>query len=273
MKYFVVLLSVAIITIAILIFLTNPELLEDIWLWIIGLIGNIILFFQRIGEFIVGVFEKEDKNNPNTREGIINKQSSNNNHDTGINNDTNLLFKKIKILEAKINENSEKVFTNENATITVLRFLHDDATTLGLLYMHKKFFAYTLEDTYRKEKIKHKTRIPSGLYNIGFKEADTPLTLKYREKYSWFDKHLEIKNVKNFTDIYIHIGNNHKHTSGCLLIADGINANSTSKAIVYSRLAFKRFYQRISALLNSNEKVSLRIMDEDWFEKSKFSLK
>jgi len=48
MKHLVILLTVAIITLAIMFALYRPDLLEDIWLWIVGLIGPIIAFIQRI---------------------------------------------------------------------------------------------------------------------------------------------------------------------------------------------------------------------------------
>ncbi len=42
MKHFVILLLVAVITITIVLLVYRPDLLEDVWLWIIGLIGPII---------------------------------------------------------------------------------------------------------------------------------------------------------------------------------------------------------------------------------------
>jgi hypothetical protein len=42
MKHFVILLIVAVITITIVLLVYRPDLLEDVWLWIIGLIGPII---------------------------------------------------------------------------------------------------------------------------------------------------------------------------------------------------------------------------------------
>lgn len=42
MKHFVILLLVAVITITIVLLAYRPDLLEDVWLWIVGLIGPII---------------------------------------------------------------------------------------------------------------------------------------------------------------------------------------------------------------------------------------
>jgi hypothetical protein len=58
MKHFLILLSVALITLAIMFALYYPDLLEDIWLWIIGLIGPIIAIFQRIIGSVQTFFKK-----------------------------------------------------------------------------------------------------------------------------------------------------------------------------------------------------------------------
>jgi hypothetical protein len=44
MKNFIILLLVALITFTIVLVIYRPDLLEDIWLWVVGLIGPIIGF-------------------------------------------------------------------------------------------------------------------------------------------------------------------------------------------------------------------------------------
>lgn len=61
MKHFIILLTVALITLAIMFALYYPDLLEDIWLWIIGLIGPIIAIFQRIINSISSFIKKLEK--------------------------------------------------------------------------------------------------------------------------------------------------------------------------------------------------------------------
>lgn len=48
MKHFVILLLVALVTLTVIFALYRPDLLEDIWLWVIGLIGPIIGFIQEL---------------------------------------------------------------------------------------------------------------------------------------------------------------------------------------------------------------------------------
>ena len=113
--------------------------------------------------------------------------------------------------------------------MVVLRYYDDGRTTLGLLFMDNRFYSYTLEDTYHESKIPKETRIPAGEYPIDFNKNLTGLTKKYRKTRDWFDFHLEIKNVENFSGVYIHNGGSSDDTEGCVLIADGLLSNDKKK--------------------------------------------
>ena len=147
------------------------------------------------------------------------------------------------------------------------RFSDNRDSTLGILLkvldtnLGKKtvFQAYTLEDEYREQKRAFETRIPAGTYKIDIQQADTPLTLKYRTKYNWFKKHLEIKNVPGFVGVYLHIGNTDADTAGCLLLGDVASNNIIGDgSISNSTQAFKRFYESVYEHLP----VTLTIRDE-----------
>jgi hypothetical protein len=47
MKHFLIVLIVAVVTLTIVFIIYRPDLLEQIWLWIIGLIGPIIGFAKK----------------------------------------------------------------------------------------------------------------------------------------------------------------------------------------------------------------------------------
>lgn len=243
----------ALITVAILLFLTNPSLLEEIWLWIIGLIGYIVLMLEKGVKALTSVVSTK----PNS---ILPTPPSYSTFPI------NQLPLRIDSLERKLEQKEEEQKIFQSSDITVLRYLDDGFTSLGLIFFKQKFFAYTLEDTFRSEKLAGKTRIPSGTYRISFRKQDTPLTEKYRQRFSWFTYHLELNNVPNFSNIYIHVGNTHVDTDGCILVADGVNISSSDKIITHSRLAFERLYKKIKALLQIQEVVTIRIIDEDWFE-------
>ena len=146
--------------------------------------------------------------------------------------------------------------------LTLLRYSSGDNDTLGLLFINNEFECYTLEDEYREIKVKHKTRIPEGTYRIGYMEQNTPMTLRYRKKYSWFDKHIHVKDVPGFTSIYIHIGNYDDDTSGCILVGDMTKSNAYQDGYVAeSTIAYKRLYYIIKRALEAEEEICITIKD------------
>jgi hypothetical protein len=91
--------------------------------------------------------------------------------------------------------------------ITVHRVVSNSSATISNIKLDGTFFCFGLEDEYRKVKVKGKTRIPQGKYNVtvrqigGFHE-------RYKKKFSDFHKGmLQVADVPNFTEILIHIGN------------------------------------------------------------------
>lgn len=128
--------------------------------------------------------------------------------------------------------------------------------------------SYTLEDESREEKLSGETRIPAGIYDLVINAADTPLTLKYRKKYSWFKYHIEIKNVPGFKGVYIHIGNYDDNTDGCVLLGDSADNNSISEGMITnSTAAFKRFYDSVFSHLSEGGKATIEIRDEKYLLK------
>jgi hypothetical protein len=168
----------------------------------------------------------------------------------------------------KTGKASETADLFTGTTLTLLRYIHDDDTTLGLLYVGREFFCYTLEDTYRPEKINGKTRIGAGTYTVRFNEQDTPLTLKYRAKsytHGWFRYHLQVLNVPGFEGIYIHAGKNAGWTEGCLLVGEDVYSEGKKKALLNSEDTFEKLYKKLAADLNASVAVRICIRDENWF--------
>lgn len=147
--------------------------------------------------------------------------------------------------------------------LTLLRYSSGVNDTLGLLFIDGEFECYTLEDEYREVKVKHKTRIPEGKYRIGYMESITPLTKKYRDKYSWFDKHIHLKDVPGFTSIYIHIGNYDDDTSGCILVGQMTKSNVYQDGYVAeSTKAYYILYSKLESVLNlGTEEIWITIKD------------
>lgn len=234
MKRLGTLLVVALIAFAIIFFLKRPEVLQEIWLWLVGLAGG-------VGAVIKKILNLDENKGAQAKDESI-----------SFNNPE---------LEALSKDDFEGV------TVTVLRYVDDGSTTLGLLYINGEYYCYSLEDSFNAVKIAGETRIPAGEYSIDFKQALTPLTQTYRDRFDWFSYHLEIQSVPHFENVYIHSGGDHQDTKGCLLISDSLNASEASTFFTNSKNTFKDLYKFLESQLQDNVKVRLIIRDEDWVSK------
>lgn len=151
--------------------------------------------------------------------------------------------------------------------LTVNRFSDNNGSTLGLLFVDSKFFAFTLEDKYQAVKVPKETCIPEGYYELKINATDTPLTIKHREVYNkgystpWFKYHIEITGIPHFQGVYIHAGNDKGHTEGCLLVGDDIKNNTVfgSMQLTFSTAAVKRLYDLIYPVLEKGERMWIAI--------------
>ena len=149
--------------------------------------------------------------------------------------------------------------------LEVLRFSSGEDSTSGLLFDVtnrdiKSFLAYTLEDEYRYNKVLGETRIPDGIYEIGFRK-EGGFHSKYQKRFADIHKGmLQINNVPGFDYVLIHCGNTDEHTAGCLLVGDTQVNNLVQKDgfIGQSTQAYKRIYPCIAKALEQKESVTIR---------------
>lgn len=139
-------------------------------------------------------------------------------------------------------------------TIYHTRTKNTDKSCLGEFEFDGEKY-YTLEDCVRDKKIKHITAIPEGSYTLGLKKVVTPLTQIYRNKYTWFEWHIEIQDVEGYDSVYQHIGNYPKDTDGCQLIGDSHGED----AVWNSTKTFEKYYKKIVPIIESGEEVILVI--------------
>jgi hypothetical protein len=74
---------------------------------------------------------------------------------------------------------------------------------------------------------------------------------------------LWLQNVDNFKWVYIHVGNNHKNTEGCILVGtdpvhDYLDGGGS---VIRSVEAYERLYYKITGALQ-HESVFITVMDE-----------
>ena len=60
MRHALILVLVALITISVILVIYRPDLLEDVWLWLVGLIGPIIGFVKAVIKSISNFFKSLD---------------------------------------------------------------------------------------------------------------------------------------------------------------------------------------------------------------------
>ena len=145
--------------------------------------------------------------------------------------------------------------------IELIRKANDADSTFGKLFIDGKFECFTLEDEPREVKVQGKTRIPEGQYQILERKILSPLTERYRKRYGFFKWHLELQNVPGFQYIYIHVGNEHTHTDGCILVGNSVALTKGRRGYFLgnSAAAFEPLYKKIVAALERNETVIIKI--------------
>ena len=118
-----------------------------------------------------------------------------------------------------------------------------EQSTIGEMRVDGKFECYTLEDKVRPVKIKGKTAIPAGRYEviINFSQRfqrQLPLLLK----------------VPDFEGVRIHPGNTAANTEGCILVGETKDENFVG----HSRLSFDRLFEKLKAA-SKTEKIFIEI--------------
>ena len=131
--------------------------------------------------------------------------------------------------------------------IELVRIAFKDTYTIGKLYVDGKYFCDVLEDVDRgldssmseseilKKKVKGQTAIPIGHYVIN---------ITYSPKYKRMMPLL--LDVKGFSGIRIHSGNNAKDTEGCLLVGK----NKKVGMVLESRDTYQRLFKMMEGQKN-----------------------
>tara|TARA_R110000851_G_scaffold311728_1_gene472013 strand:- start:63 stop:524 length:462 start_codon:yes stop_codon:yes gene_type:complete len=121
---------------------------------------------------------------------------------------------------------------------------------------------FTCEDEKRINKMAGKTRIPAGRYEIRLRN-EGGMNERYKSLYSDHEGMLWLQNVHNFEWVYIHIGNTHEDTEGCILV--GLSPNhdyvNGGGGVVSSIVSYQRLYRKIVDSLD-NGQVFITVADE-----------
>jgi len=144
------------------------------------------------------------------------------------------------------------------------RISSGDEATLGILHdvtAEPEFMCYVLEDQFNEPKIKGETRIPSGTYQIKFRD-EGGMIKRYKKRFPWHRGMLWLQDIPDFQFVYIHVGNKDDDTDGCLLVGDGQVSNVEERGMVTTSVAaYRRLYERIAAQLELGAEVWITVED------------
>lgn len=148
--------------------------------------------------------------------------------------------------------------------LIVKRIRQGNNSTLSELSIAGQFVCFGLEDRIRKEKIPGQTAIPAGTYPLKLRKAGGMHDRYTRLVPKIHQGMIEICAIPNFTYVYIHMGNNHHHTAGCLLVGNIWIRDLGDYMVHESRLAYLALYQRILQLMEEGE-LWISIQDPEQF--------
>lgn len=142
--------------------------------------------------------------------------------------------------------------------------------TVGQLYIDGEFFSNTLEDKDRglkdtmslqeiqKLKVKDKTAIPTGTYNITLYITSPKFSQKKFYQQVCNGKLPRLLDVKGYEGILIHVGdgsNGHKLTSGCILVGK----NTIVGGLTQGKETFKKLYAKMQKAQQEGQKITITI--------------
>lgn len=145
--------------------------------------------------------------------------------------------------------------------LELVRYVHSEDSTGGMILVDGKFFCYTCEDEKREVKVSGETRIPVGTYQITLRD-EGGMTKRYAAKFPGLHRGmLWLRNVPGFKWVYIHIGNREDQTEGCLLVGYGANRVNGENQVANSTSAYKDLYTAILDAMGRGEEITIAIWE------------
>lgn len=147
--------------------------------------------------------------------------------------------------------------------VEVQRLFGNGTWTVGVLLVDELAKCFTLEDAFQTEKVRGKTRIPAGLYELELK----PIGQSRFDGSNWnkpplrYRGMLRVRGVKGFEEILIHPGNSDGDTEGCLLV--GLQASLIGGTIGSSIQAYLKIYPLLADEIQAGQKVMIQFRDLD----------
>ena len=133
-------------------------------------------------------------------------------------------------------------------------------STASILRHGDVFLGFTIEDGHRDKKVRGRTRIKAGLYDlIPYRQGEFYEFAKSKWGHEFV---LLFVGVPNFEGVLYHWGNYVADTKGCPLINSSLAYNSQDK-VYYgggSRDQYKKFYAYVTPFVREHGKIQTRII-------------
>ncbi len=140
--------------------------------------------------------------------------------------------------------------------LIVERKWRKDDYTIGVLSVNGVRLCNTLEDAVRADKIYGKTAIPKGTYRVLVNVKSPKFDGRaWTKPYGGLVPRL--RNVPNFSNVLIHVGNSAADTDGCILVGDNTEKGKLTNST-------NRFYELMGMLLGaalSGEAIDITILE------------
>lgn len=242
MNRFLLLILIAALTLGLVFLVKKPEILDQIWLWLLGFMGIILRFFQEIWRKIKGIFNKEE----DARNAATGGESK---------TDDSKISAPIQLTP---NDNFKGI------TLNLLRTSDDGSTAIGMLYINEDFFCYTLEDSGVDESLRAAVQIPPGNYGVELDHQPNSFTEKFEQLYpDWYTAPIKFTGVNRFTSVWLQNEIDELPGQASIVVTNDLQVSDADAFLKSSRETFKTLYVRLRSALEQDTKVRVIVKSDN----------
>jgi hypothetical protein len=137
--------------------------------------------------------------------------------------------------------------------IEMIRVKKGHNSTLSHLYINGIFICFLLEDRISENKVPGQTCIPEGSYQLAI-NVTAGMNKRYINRFPKLHEGMvEIKGIKGFDLVFIHIGNYYSETRGCPLTGHYWNKSNGDFEVLQSAFIYEKVYPVLIEAIKSGQ--------------------
>lgn len=230
MNRLLLLLLVAVITMGVVFFIKKPEVINDIWLWLLGFAGPLIRVFQELWDRVKKAFAKNEKRTDGRNE----------------------------LQNVSLSQGSTELTANDNFDGLTFHMQPSPTmgdTAIGMLYVQNEFFSYTITN----QKIENGL-MAEGIYFLEIEQQSPVFAKAYESMYSeWYAGPVLIKGMGHNHHIYLQNGITETQNQHFISVSRTLEVSEYQKFVESGQQTFKSLYLQIRSALESGITVRLVI--------------